>query len=77
LKTKKKQPPQPQPVMARLAEIVRETGVLETVRRSDVPRSTVFRLLAGTHPPKLETIEQLLAACGYRLVIVPVEQPAK
>jgi len=76
LKAKKKQQP-PQPVMTRLAEIVRETGVLETVRRSDVPRSTVFRLLAGTHPPKLETIEQLLAACGYRLEIVPVEPPAK
>lgn len=69
MKTQK--PPDTPDIRAQCAEIVRVVGINETVRRSGVPRSTVFRLLLGTHPPSLETVTRVLAACGYRLAIVP------
>lgn len=74
MKTQKPQTAPPD-ILAQCAEIVRAVGVNETIRRSGVPHSTVHRLLAGTHPPSLETVTRVLAACGYRLLIVPDEGP--
>jgi transcriptional regulator with XRE-family HTH domain len=43
----------------------------DVARIGDVPQATVARVERGTVSPRVDTLERLLAACGYRLALAP------
>lgn len=55
--------------MLRAARRTRGVSQRELAERADVPRSTVDRIEAGSSKPKIETVEVLLDALGYELVV--------
>lgn len=60
--------------LARWTEIVEAAGVRPTARAAGVDHTTIHAITSGRRAPTLATIEETLAACGYRLAIVPAEK---
>ena len=53
-------------------------GISELAKKTSLNRQNVYRVLSSKGNPKLDTLEALLHALGYRLSIEPLEkQPSK
>lgn len=54
-----------------LMELVKERGMTAISRKSGVSRYSLYRYVAGTDRPLLETAVKMTAACGLKLQVVP------
>ena len=56
-----------------LMEIVRERGLTSVAKQTGVSRHTLYRYEWGTDRPLLETALKVTAACGFKLMVVPLQ----
>lgn len=56
-----------------LMEIVRDRGLRSVSKQIGVSRQTLYRYEWGTDRPLLETALKMTAACGFKLMVVPLQ----
>ena len=58
---------------SRLNQARRAAGISqrELARRSGVPQSAIARIEGGKQTPRSDTLDKLLAACGFELRLAP------
>jgi probable addiction module antidote protein len=59
--------------IAALMEIVRARGLASMARQTGVSRHTLYRYEWGTDRPLFETALRMTEACGFKLVVVSVQ----
>jgi probable addiction module antidote protein len=58
---------------AGLMEIVKERGMTSMARQTGVSRHTLYRYEWGTDRPLLETALKMTTACGFKLMVVSLQ----
>lgn len=57
-----------------LGKVAKVHGISNVSKLTDLPRQTLYRMLAPDGNPSLDNIQQILEACGLAFAVVPKER---
>lgn len=60
-----------------IGTVARAKGMASVASEAGVSRESLYKSLSGTTKPEFDTVRKVLHAVGVRLVVEPIEDPAK
>lgn len=60
-----------------IGTVARAKGMANVASEAGVSRESLYKSLSGTTKPEFDTVRKVLNAVGVKLVVEPIEGPAK
>jgi probable addiction module antidote protein len=60
-----------------IGTVARAKGMASVAGEAGVSRESLYKSLSGTTKPEFDTVRKVLNAVGVKLVVEPIEDPAK
>lgn len=60
-----------------IGTVARAKGMASVASEAGVSRESLYKSLSGTTKPEFDTVRKVLNAVGVKLVVEPIEDPAK